>query len=30
MLPGPVILSTLGTDWVQKAMAAIAWAPPTL
>ena len=30
ILPGPVILSTLGTLSVPKAMAAIACAPPTL
>ncbi len=29
-LPGPTILSTFGTDSVPKAMAAMAWAPPTL
>ena len=29
-LPGPTILSTLGTVWVPKARAAMAWAPPTL
>ncbi len=30
ILPGPTILLTLGMDWVPKARAATAWAPPTL